>query len=106
MKELTGSASATTPASAQQAVTLLEDIDRYPSWCGDVVKEATVLERDAQGHPTQARCKLHVERGPLTRDFNLVMSVQVDPSGTISLSLCGASFTEVDGLVVGRLLPL
>ena len=86
MKELTGSASATTPAVPQQAIALLENIDGYPTWCGDVVQEAEVLERDAEGHPTQARTRLHVERGPLTRDFNLVMSVRVEPAGTIKLS--------------------
>jgi hypothetical protein len=86
MKELTGSASGTTSASSAEAMALLEDIDRYPTWHPDVVKEAEVLERDAEGHPTRARTKLHVERGPLTRDFNLVMAVTVDPSGTIRLS--------------------
>jgi hypothetical protein len=65
---------------------LLEAIDGYPTWHPEVVKEAEVLERDAQGHPTKARCKLHVERGPMTRDFNLLMSVTVDPAGTIKLS--------------------
>ena len=65
---------------------LLADIDRYPTWDPEVVKEAEVIERDAQGHPTKARCKLHVERGPLTHDFNLIMAVHVDPSGTIKLS--------------------
>jgi hypothetical protein len=65
---------------------LLEAIDRYPTWHPDVVKEAEVLERDAGGHPTRARTKLHVERGQVSRDFNLVMSVTVDPSGTIRLS--------------------
>jgi hypothetical protein len=65
---------------------LLEAIDAYPTWCGEVVKEAAVLERDAGGHPARARTKLHVERGPLTRDFDLVMSVRVDPSGVIALS--------------------
>jgi hypothetical protein len=86
VKELTGSASGTTPATPAQAVALLEAIDRYPTWHPDVVKQAEVLERDAEGHPTKARTKLHVERGPLTRDFNLVMSVHVDPSGTIKLT--------------------
>ena len=86
MKELTGSASGTTSATPEQAMALLEDIDRYPTWDPEVIKEAEVLERDPQGHPTKARCKLHVERGPLTRDFNLIMSVLVDPSGTIKLT--------------------
>ncbi|MBV9366833.1 MAG: SRPBCC family protein [Solirubrobacterales bacterium] len=85
MKDLTGSASASTPATPERAMALLEDIDRYPAWHPEVIKEAEVLERDAQGHPTKARCKLHVERGPLTRDFDLIMSVHVDPSGTIKL---------------------
>lgn len=64
---------------------LLEDIDRYPSWHPDVIKQAKVLERDADGHPTRARTTLHVERGPLTRDFDLLFAVEVDPSGTIAL---------------------
>lgn len=86
MKELTGSASGTTPATPGQVMALLEDIDRYPIWDPELVKEAGVLERDAEGHPTKARCRLHVERGPLTRDFNLIMSVHVDPAGTMRLS--------------------
>jgi hypothetical protein len=86
MKELTGSASAATTASPEQAMALLEAIERYPAWHPDVVKQAEVLERDAGGHPTRARTRLHVERGPLTRDFDLVMSVSVDPAGTIKLS--------------------
>lgn len=86
MKELTGSASAATAASPEAAIALLEAIDRYPTWHPDVVKEAEVLERDAAGRPTRARTRLHVERGPLTRDFDLVMSVHVDPAGTIKLS--------------------
>ena len=85
MKELTGSAAGTTNATPEQAFALLEDIDRYPVWHPEVVKEAEVLERDAQGHPTKAHCKLHVERGPMTRDFDLVMAVSVEPGRTIAL---------------------
>jgi ribosome-associated toxin RatA of RatAB toxin-antitoxin module len=86
VKELTGTAASTTDATQEQAFALLEDIDRYPTWNPEVVKEADVLERDAQGHPTKAHCKLHVERGPMTRDFNLIMAVSVDPNRMIKLS--------------------
>jgi hypothetical protein len=86
MKELTGSASATTAASHAEAMALLEAIDGYPGWAPEVVKEAEVLERDGDGHPTRARAKLHVERGPLTRDFDLLFDVKVDPAGTVALS--------------------
>jgi hypothetical protein len=85
MKELTGNASATTAASPAESLALLEAIDAYPSWAGDVVKEAEVLERDGAGHPTRARAKLHVERGPLTRDFDLLFDVTVDAAGTVAL---------------------
>ena len=45
-----------------------------------------MLERDAEGHPTRARTKLRVEHGPLKHDFDLVMSVNVDPVGMVKLS--------------------
>jgi hypothetical protein len=86
MKELTGSASATTSASRTECMKLLEDIDRYPTWAPEVVKQAEVVERDRAGHPVKARTTLHVERGPLTRDFTLLFDVKVDSSGTIALS--------------------
>jgi hypothetical protein len=86
MKELTGNAVAATGASREQALALLEDIDRYSTWYPAVIKQAEVLKRDAQGHPTKARCNLHVEHGPLKRDFNLVMAVTVDPAGMVKLS--------------------
>ena len=86
MKELTGNASATTAASPAECLALLEAIDAYPRWAGDVVKHAEVLERDGAGHPSRARAKLHVERGPLTRDFDLLFDVEVDAGGTVALT--------------------
>ena len=86
MKELTGTASATTPASPEASLALLAAVDRYPSWHSDVVKEVDVLERDDQGQPTKVRTKLHVQHGPITRDFDLTMAVEVDPAGTVKLS--------------------
>ncbi len=85
MKELTGTASATTAAAPDAAMALLEAIDGYPRWTPEVVKSAEVLERDGSGHPTRARTRLHVERGPLTRDFDLLFDVKVDPGGTVAL---------------------
>ena len=86
MKELTGSATGTTTASPEECLALLEAIDAYPTWTPDVVREAEVLERDGAGHPTRARTRLHVERGPLTRDFDLLFNVKVDGGGTVALT--------------------
>ena len=45
-----------------------------------------VLERDDQGRPSKVRCKLHVERGPVTRDFDLTMEVKLYPPGAVRMS--------------------
>ena len=86
MKELTGSAGATTSASLEQCLLLLVAVDRYPSWYPEVAKEVDVLERDERGRPTRARTKLHVQHGPVARDFDLTMTVLVDPIGMVRLS--------------------
>ena len=86
MKELTGSASATTAASPEACLSLLEALDGYPNWYPEVVKSVEVLERDAQGRPSQVQCKLHVERGAMTRDFDLTMEVMLYPPGAVRLS--------------------
>ncbi len=67
-------------------MSLFTDVDRYPSWYPDVVKQVEVLERDDQGQPTKAHTKLHVQHGPITHDFDLTMAVEVDPPGTVKLS--------------------
>jgi len=87
VKELSGSATGTTNASREEALALFAAVDAYPRWHPDVVKEVDVLERDSQGQATKARTKLHVRHGPITRDFDLTMAVQVDsPGGTVMLS--------------------
>ena len=65
---------------------LLADAERYPNWYPEVVKSVEVLERDASGQPSKVRTKLHVQHGPITRDFDLTMSVDVEPQqGTVRL---------------------
>jgi hypothetical protein len=86
VKELTGSASVATNASGQECLSLLAAVDRYPEWNPDVVKRVEVVERDPAGQPSRVQCKLHVERGPMTRDFDLLMDVQVDPPGVVKLT--------------------
>jgi hypothetical protein len=86
VKELTGTASDSTPASPEACMALLAAVDGYPTWHPDVVKAVEVLERDDQGQPTKAQTKLHVQHGPITRDFDLTMAVVVDPAGTVKLS--------------------
>ena len=85
MKELSGSAYSAVDAPVEKCIALLEAIDRYPQWHADVVHEVEVLARN-DGHPTRVRTKLHLARGPLVKDFNLVMAVASDRVRQIKLT--------------------
>jgi ribosome-associated toxin RatA of RatAB toxin-antitoxin module len=86
MKELRGVAEALVPAPLAQCLALVEAVDEYPVWYPEVVRAVEVLERDARGVPSRAQTKLHVSAGPLTKDFDLLMAVTVEPPDTVKLA--------------------
>jgi hypothetical protein len=86
MKQLHGSASASVAAPACECFTLLADIDRYPSWCRELVPNAAVVQCDDQRRPLRASATLHVSVGPLVRDFHLTLAVTTAPPELISLT--------------------
>jgi hypothetical protein len=86
MKELHGTASASVNAPAEQCIALFEAVGDYPSWHPEVVREVDVLEQHEAGHPSRVRTKLHVARGPLVKDFDLVMSVASDGKRQVKLT--------------------
>lgn len=86
MKELSGSASAVVSAPPDQCMALFEAVDRYPDWHPKEVRRVEVLDRDEGGHPTRVRAKLHVARGPLVKDFNLVLTVASDRTREVKLT--------------------
>jgi ribosome-associated toxin RatA of RatAB toxin-antitoxin module len=85
MKELSGAATEVVSAPIEQCFALLQAVDHYPDWHPEVVREVEVLRRDAQGSPTKARTTLHVARGPLVRDFRLLMDVAARPPAAVTL---------------------
>jgi hypothetical protein len=91
MKELRGTATALVPAPLARCLALVQAVDEYPTWYPDVVRTVEVLERDASGLPKQARTKLHLSFGPLTKDFDLVMAVTVETPATVRLVKVGGS---------------
>ncbi len=86
MKRLSGSATEVTAASIEQCFALLEDVGRYPEWHREAVRAVEVLERDGEGRVSRTRTTLHVTRGPLNRDFELVMAVAVAAPRTVTLT--------------------
>ena len=79
MKELTGTATAAVAAPAEECLALLAAVERYPTWYPDVVRSVEVIERDASGQASRVRAKLHLSQGPLSKDFDLLMAVTVQP---------------------------
>jgi ribosome-associated toxin RatA of RatAB toxin-antitoxin module len=86
VKELSGNASAAVSASEDECLALLAAVDGYPSWHPDVVRAVEVLEREPSGQPSRVRAKLHLAQGPLSKDFDLVMAVTVQPPSMVKLS--------------------
>ena len=72
-------------APLERCLGLLAAIDAYPDWHPDGVREVEALERDASGQLTTVRALLHVEVAGFDRDFNLTMSVEVDPKRRVAL---------------------
>lgn len=86
MKELKGSASAAVTASAERCIDLFEDVEDYPQWYPEAIRQVEVVERSAEGKPSKARAQLHVAYGPLTRDFNLLLDVAAQGPSQVKLT--------------------
>lgn len=91
MKQLRGAASALIAAPMPQCLDLVAAVDEYPLWYPEVVRAVEVLERDAGGVPSRARTNLHVTAGPMTKDFDLLMAVTVEPPTTVKLAKVGGA---------------
>jgi ribosome-associated toxin RatA of RatAB toxin-antitoxin module len=85
MKELSGSAASDVAAPAERCMALLADVERYPEWYPDVVRRVEVLDRDPSGQATKAQTSLHVAYGPVARDFDVTLDVQVQPPDVVRL---------------------
>jgi hypothetical protein len=86
MKDLRGEASGITAASLADTMQLLQTAEDYPKWFPTGVKEVTVLDRDDHGRATRVQAKLVASVGPITREFDPVLSVDVTPPGTVTLT--------------------
>ncbi|HEY1509556.1 MAG TPA: SRPBCC family protein [Solirubrobacteraceae bacterium] len=86
MKELHGTSSASVNAPPERCIALFEAVGDYPSWHPEVVREVEVLDQHEAGHPSRVQTKLHVARGPLVKDFDLLMSVGSDGKREVKLT--------------------
>jgi ribosome-associated toxin RatA of RatAB toxin-antitoxin module len=75
MKQLHGAASDLADASIEACFAVVEAVERYPEWHPRAVRSVDVLERDSRGRASTARTTLHVSRGPVSKDFEMVVAV-------------------------------
>jgi Polyketide cyclase / dehydrase and lipid transport len=86
MKQLAGSAEVEVDAPIEACYGLLADVERYRDWYPDVVRVVNVLDREPGGLAATARATLHVARGPLAQDLELMLAVERRPPRAISLT--------------------
>lgn len=85
MKELGGSAQTTVAATPEACFELVAAVDHYPGW-NPAVRDVDVLQSNPDGRPTRVRTAVHVAAGPVARDFDLVLDVELSGSDTVCLS--------------------
>jgi ribosome-associated toxin RatA of RatAB toxin-antitoxin module len=85
-REFHGEAAEVVAARQDACLALVAAVDHYPDWCPDVIREVEVLDLGANGQPANVRMSMHVARGGLSRDFDLFLSVVVEPPGSVRLT--------------------
>ncbi|HTT27660.1 MAG TPA: SRPBCC family protein [Solirubrobacteraceae bacterium] len=72
-------------APLEKCFALVAAVDRYPEWCPDVVRYVEILERGARGEPLRVRMAIHVVRGTLVREFQLLLAIATEPPRSVTL---------------------
>ena len=85
MNHLHGEAQAAVDVPIEECLALLADLEAYPSWYPDVVKEVKVVELGDDGLPRRAETKLHLSYGPVSRDLDLLLAVHVRRPSLVQL---------------------
>ncbi|MGZ4297515.1 MAG: SRPBCC family protein [Solirubrobacteraceae bacterium] len=86
LKELTGRATRSVRSPAAECFALLAAVDRYREWYPEVIREVDVLEREAGGQARRARTLLHLSWGPVVKDFDVVLGIDVEPPTMVGLA--------------------
>jgi Polyketide cyclase / dehydrase and lipid transport len=100
MKELEGSAAGRLMTPAEEAVSLLAAVDRYPLWYPEVIRRIVVLERGDDDLPRRAGAKVRLAVGPLSRDYEFEVVVGVEPGGRVTLTRMPNESTDPERLEV------
>ncbi len=86
MKHLHGAAQATVDVPIEECLVQLAALESYPSWYPDVVREVKVVEHGDDGLPLKAETTLHLSYGPVARDLDLLLAIQVRQPDLVQLT--------------------
>jgi ribosome-associated toxin RatA of RatAB toxin-antitoxin module len=100
MRDLSASEHGVTPVAIDTVYAFLEQVERYPQWYPNGVKQAVVRDRDTDGGITKAFVVLALNEGPIRRDFEMEMSVKRVPGRSIVLSRLPKSSGDKEQLAV------
>jgi hypothetical protein len=96
MKYLDGRAGAVVQAPIATCFSLLEAVERYPSWCGEFIREVTSVERGDDGRPVRAHVVVYVAHSPFGRRFEFDATIRTEPPGSVRLSRLPGSPSDRD----------
>lgn len=80
MKHLDGRAQASVQAPIADCYALLEAVERYPSWCGEFIREASRVERGGDGRPVRAHVVVYVAQSPFAKRFEFDATIRAEPA--------------------------
>ena len=86
MKSIDGRAQGVVGKTVEECFELVADVERYPRWTGEIVREVEVLEWGSGRRPALARIKLHVAQSPLNKDFEFHAAIETRPPGIVLIT--------------------
>jgi len=96
MKYLDGRAGAVVQAPIGVCFSLLEVVERYPSWCGEFIREVSSVERGGDGRPVRAHVVVYVAQSPFGKRFEFDATVRTKPPSAVYLSRLPSSPDDKD----------
>jgi ribosome-associated toxin RatA of RatAB toxin-antitoxin module len=85
-REFHGEAVEVVAAPLNDCFALVAAVDHYPDWCPDIVRYVDVLDRGVGGQPSRVRMRMRIARGALATEFDLLLTVVVEPLRTVRLT--------------------
>jgi Polyketide cyclase / dehydrase and lipid transport len=96
MKHLDGRAGAVVGAPIAMCFSLLAAVERYPSWCGEFIREVSRVERGDHGRPARAHVVVYVAQSPFGKRFEFDATIRAEPPSAVHLSRLPSSDTDRD----------